>query len=452
MPKSEPPNLNFELLKRPKTFWPELIGKAEHFTLESRIFHSISIGLLVLMFVYIPYNFYAQLYVSSLSAFGISCFVAYQYYRSRYLNKVHNSVIFGLIGIFVLGINFFTNAGIQGSTDLIWPIYLLLVFTISPYPQHLIWLVIYVVWFLTLHIIAFYNPELVQYPFKIGKGQFIDRITAFPQPILAIYFIITIIRRSHDKERKEANEKTIALEESNAQILLQKKQLEKSNSEKNKLMSIISHDLRAPLLNIQNYLDLLNKDFMEESERKPVEQALSNATNNAIEMLANVLNWSKSQMQGSSVKLVKANLLNTLTSTLQMEKMHASKKNILLINHIPRNIDVIADLDMLQLVIRNLINNAVKFTAFGGQIDVDALVIEKNCKITVKDNGKGIDPNKQKKVFSIKSESTLGTDNEKGIGLGLVLCKEFIELQGGKIGFESNKGGGSTFFVLIPLS
>lgn len=420
------------------------------FPLESRIFHSISIGMIILSALYIPYNLYAGLYIGSLSALLLGLFFSYQYYYSRMHGKRHNSTFFGLAGILIFGVNYFSNSGMDGSTDLIWPAYLLLVFAISPYRQHIRWLIVYLLSFLVLHAIGHYYPSLIKYPFSTGKGQFVDRITAFPMPVVAIYIIINFMRRSYDKERKAAEEKTIAVEISKAQILLQKDQLEESNLEKNKLMSIISHDLRAPLMNIQSYLVLLNENEVDSEMRPVLEKALLKSTNNAMDMFSNLLHWSKSQMEGSRVNLLEGNLLTILLDTLEMEKMHALKKDISLNYNIPPQLIVIADVDMLQLVVRNLISNAVKFTQHGGHINIDAQLVLNECKITVSDNGNGIPPDKQDKIFSIKSNPEYGTDNERGVGLGLVLCKEFTERQGGRIGFESNLGLGSSFFVFIP--
>jgi len=443
--------LNLSSLKRKNTSWLELIGSPSMFPLETRIFHSISIGLILLGTLYIPYNLYAGLYVGSLSALIISLFFFYQYYYSRFLGRQHNSTVFGLMGILIFGVNYFSNSGINGSTDLIWPAYLLIVFAISPYSQHTKWLIIYLLCFFALHILEYRYPSLVKYPFTAGKGQFIDRVTAFPIPVVTIYIIIKFIRRSYDNERTAAEEKAIAVEINKEQILLQKNQLEQSNIEKNKLMSIISHDLRTPLLNIQGYLQLLNENAVDSTDRPVLEKELLNSANNTMEMLSNLLHWSKSQMDGTSVNLMEINLLTALTGTLEMEKMHALKKDISLNYQIPIDLTVIADVDMLQLVVRNLISNAVKFTPHGGLINIDILLEPDECKLTVSDNGKGIPEDKQQKIFSIKSEPTFGTNNERGVGLGLVLCKEFIERQGGRIGFESNLGLGSRFFIFIPL-
>ena len=451
MPKLDFSSISFNSLKRRIAFWPDLIGDASIFSLESRIFHSITIALIFLTSIYIPYNLYAGLYVGSVSALILCIVFSYQYYHSRFQGRAHSSTIFALAGMLIFGVNYFTNSGIHGSTDLIWPIYLLLVLAISPYHQHLRWLMIYVGFFLVLHFLEYYYPGLVQYPFSVGRGQFIDRVTAFPIPVVALFIIIRYIRRSYDIERKAAEEKTLAVEVSKEEITLQKDLLEQSNTEKNKLMSIISHDLRTPLMNIKGYLELLNDNVLDSADRPFLEKELLKSTDNAVEMLSNLLHWSKSQMEGPTVHLARVNLLSVLGSTLDMERTHALKKDITLSYNVAADLMVIADVDMLQLVVRNLISNAVKFTPQCGQIHVDAQMVADECKIMVIDNGNGIPQEKMDKIFSIKAEPAFGTNNERGVGLGLVLCKEYIERQGGRIGFESQSGKGSRFFIHVPV-
>lgn len=438
------------ILNKKRNYWSELIGRSKDFSLESRIFHSLSICLIALASLYIPYNIYSGLYVAAFSAFLFSIFFIYQYYRSRYLGKPHSNFAFGIIGIVIFGTNYFFNSGIDGSTDLIWPAYLLLVLAISPYKQHAKWLGLYLICFLAIHFIEYQFPFLIRHPFYPGRDQFLDRITISPMPVIVIYIVINFIKRSYDKEKKLTEEKTLIVAENNKYISLQNDQLEQSNSEKNKLMSIISHDLRSPLISIQNYLELLNEYELGTVEREHLEKTLLTSTNNAIEMLSNLLSWSKSQMDGVNVNLVKVSLLEALSNTLAMEKMHALKKEISLSYQIPENITVIADVDMLQLVVRNLVSNAIKFTQKGGEIHIEAELVQSECKITVRDNGKGIAKEKQEKIFSISSKAEYGTNNEKGVGLGLVLCKEFTELQGGTISFASIPEQGSSFFVFIP--
>ncbi|TSJ43505.1 HAMP domain-containing histidine kinase [Mucilaginibacter corticis] len=430
--------------------WAKLIGNSSVFSLESRIFHSISMGLMVLAALYIPYNLFAGLYVAALSALLVSLIFLYQYYNSRFKQNPHSSILFGITAIVIFSINYFANSGINGSTDIIWPAYLLLVFAISPYRQHLAWLLAYIVLFLVLHLVAYCNPMWVKHPFTAGKGELIDRITAFPMPVITIYIVIKYLRKNYDKERVAAEEKAIAIETQNRQILLQKEQIETSDAEKNKLMSIISHDMRAPLHNIQSYLQLLNGNHLDSKIRVAIEQDLLAATNSTMDMLTNLLQWSKSQMEGPMVNLAPTNLLQIMKSTLDMGIMQANKKGIALNYEIDPALVVVADVNMLQLVVRNLISNAIKFTHNNGMINITAQPEGQICKITVSDNGKGIALDKQDKIFSLTAQPDFGTDNEKGVGLGLTLCKEFIERQNGSIGFESTPGQGSSFFVYIP--
>jgi signal transduction histidine kinase len=216
-------------------------------------------------------------------------------------------------------------------------------------------------------------------------------------------------------------------------------------------MSIIAHDLRGPLSNIQNYLELVSEYGLDKEEREVVEGDLLKVTQSTLNMLSKLLIWSKSQMDGVTVKLSDLNLNDTLKNTLELERIMATKKNIDLTYAIDETISVVADSDMLQLVIRNLVSNAIKFTPPGGRIDVSTKKTNNECRISIADNGRGIPLEQQADIFSLKVRSTFGTSNEKGVGLGLILCKEFTDQQGGRIGFESTPGRGSTFFVFMPM-
>ena len=156
-------------------------------------------------------------------------------------------------------------------------------------------------------------------------------------------------------------------------------------------------------------------------------------------------------MEGVNANLIKVNPKENLKSTFQIEHAIAAEKGIKLIDLLKGSVSIIADPDMLQLIIRNLINNAIKFTATGGEITVTSEIIDDVCRIAVRDNGTGISYDQQNDIFSLKTKTTYGTRNEKGVGLGLVLCKEFTELQNGKISFESVPGFGTTFYVSFKI-
>ena len=157
-------------------------------------------------------------------------------------------------------------------------------------------------------------------------------------------------------------------------------------------------------------------------------------------------------MDGVTVKLTNLNLSDTLKNTLEMERIMALKKEIELTYEVNPAITVVADSDMLQLVVRNLVSNAIKFTPADGKIIVKTNIADYECRISITDNGRGIPFDQQPDMFSLKARSTYGTANEKGVGLGLVLCKEFTEQQGGRIGVESEPGKGSTFWFTLPTA
>ena len=127
------------------------------------------------------------------------------------------------------------------------------------------------------------------------------------------------------------------------------------------------------------------------------------------------------------------------------------KKDIKLLINSDDNLMISADLNMFELVIRNLVNNAIKFTKGGGLIQVDAIRKDEFCLISIKDNGLGMSTEMQQSLFSLTASATDGTNNERGIGIGLLLCKEFTELQGGKSWFESQEGIGSTFYLTFKI-
>ncbi|QXV67460.1 HAMP domain-containing histidine kinase [Mucilaginibacter sp. 21P] len=411
--------------------WRKLIGHADDFSLESRIFHSISLGIIVLAAFYIPYNLYAGLKVASLSCLVIVCFFMYQYYYSRVKGIVYRSLVFGLIGLIILPVNYFINAGISGSTDLMWPAFLVLLLTICPSRYQLAWVVTYLIVFAIVHWIEFQYPQLVQYPFHYGKGQFIDRITAFPMPVIGMAIVVGLFRRSYDREKAK---------------------VEQRDAEKSRLLSILSHDFRAPLIHIGHYLELLNDPSLSTTERNSMEKKLREANDQTLHLVTNLLYWSRSQMEGTATDIMKLSLLNTLKNPMAIAAVQAAHKKINFIQNIDPDKMIYADADMLQLVVRNLLQNAVKFTPTGGIISIKSMVEAHNCKIIIADNGAGISPGQLSTIFNGKPKPTYGTENEKGVGLGLMICKEFMEHQGGHITADSKPGEGSAFTITIPLA
>ncbi|MCX6154846.1 MAG: PAS domain-containing sensor histidine kinase [Candidatus Kapabacteria bacterium] len=236
--------------------------------------------------------------------------------------------------------------------------------------------------------------------------------------------------------------------------------LEKTNSEKDNFFSIIAHDLKNPLGNFRNVTELLSDSYADFSEKDRIEfiGLMNDSAKNIYALLENLLEWSRSQRGQIPFQPLLFNLKMMSIDIFKLMKPSADAKNIELINHIPVNYEINADLNMINTVIRNLISNAIKFTPNGGMIELglkninDNKIMTEEC-IYIRDNGLGMNKEMCNKLFRIDTNvTTPGTNAEKGTGLGLILCKEFIEKHGGKIWVESEEGKGSTFYFTIPKS
>ena len=230
-------------------------------------------------------------------------------------------------------------------------------------------------------------------------------------------------------------------------------QLKELNTTKDKLFSIISHDLRSPFNSILSLSDLLiyNIENKEEEESESFAKLINASAKNALILVDNLLNWTRSQTGKITFSPTLSNLNPIIVEIFNILNSTADNKNISLNYDQSTQIKVFADLDMLKTVLRNLISNGIKFTNTNGRIDVYTLQKQNALEITVKDNGVGINKKIHNKLFKIdKTTTTRGTADEKGSGLGLVLCKEFVEKHGGKIWVESELGKGSNFKFTLP--
>ncbi len=232
--------------------------------------------------------------------------------------------------------------------------------------------------------------------------------------------------------------------------------LKLANDTKNKFFSIIAHDLKSPFSGFMGLSDMLanNMDKMKPEMIKTISKTMNEESQRIYNLLENLLEWSNTQIGLSDVNLVQIDLLESSTGAIETFLQNANLKNIKLNNNIQKNTLVFADNYMLNTVFRNLISNAIKFTRQNGQINISTIENTGNRTYTVviEDNGIGMKETVLKHIFDIGSKHTsLGTANEKGSGLGLVLCKEFIEKMSGRIFVDSEYGQGTTFYFTLPM-
>jgi len=244
------------------------------------------------------------------------------------------------------------------------------------------------------------------------------------------------------------------LEEARQEIARSEEELRHLNATKDKFFSIIAHDLRSPFNSIIGFSELQVLQIKKKNYEK-LEQytgIILDTANRTMELLTNLLEWSRSQTGRMEYNPESFDLSDFLEQVILLYIDIASQKSIFIKKHFERNIEVHADIQMMSTILRNLISNAIKFTGEGGEIWVRAEKKDNEVVISVQDNGIGIPASRAGKLFFIDTgSSTLGTANEKGSGLGLILCKEFIEKHGGRIWMESEEKIGSVFSISLPL-
>lgn len=230
-------------------------------------------------------------------------------------------------------------------------------------------------------------------------------------------------------------------------------QLRDLYASRDKLMSIISHDLKSPFNGILGLSNLLLQDYDEfkEDERKEFVENIQISAQTAFKLLENLLEWSRIQTGKIRFNFEELNLSRLVFDNFILLQASAEKKQIRLDNQTPPDCFIMADLNSMLTVIRNLLNNAIKFTPKGGRIKVTAHQHDNFWEVSIRDNGIGIKPDDLPKLFKTgETVKTRGTENEKGTGLGLLLCKEFVEKNGGTIHVESTLGQGSNFIFTVP--
>jgi signal transduction histidine kinase len=272
-----------------------------------------------------------------------------------------------------------------------------------------------------------------------------------------ITLCISIYKRFYTK--KKANR---LLERLNYQVTTQNKrleilnrELENANREKDKLFSIISHELRNPLYWFQNLAEVLSKKYKEMPPEKVQKSlsALDESAKNAFHLMDNLLQWSRSRLNRIHPKKSGYFLHTLVNDTVEMYLTILRHKGIKFYSSLPGDITIYADADLFCCIVRNLLSNAIKYTPNEGTISIECEQSEEQVTLIVSDSGDGMPDAVVNRIFSNNQEnvpSMPGLLQEKGSGLGLKLCKEFAELNGGTIWVKSNPGEGTQFFFTVP--
>lgn len=279
---------------------------------------------------------------------------------------------------------------------------------------------------------------------------------AFIISSVLLLVMIFVLGRNFEQKRKM----NLLLEQQNAEILTQKEDLQQTaemlteaNATKDKLFSIIAHDLRSPFTSLVGYSQLLtdNIESLSKEEITEFAQSINYSSKIVHNLLDNLLIWSRFQNGKISFTPSLFDFNAVVKEISELFRDVAHDKKISIINSVYPGFYLFADKKMIETVLRNLVSNAIKFTMEGGSVDIIATRKENDVIISVEDNGIGITPDFQKKLFTVTDNlSTYGTNKEQGTGLGLLICKEFVDRHQGSIWVQSQPGKGSIFSFLIP--
>jgi len=438
--------------KTQKQIWNVLVGPPAEFPMENRAFNYISVVSMVLLACCLAFDLFCHQYIMSFIIIILMATLVFLYYFSRFKKKYRLGIaIYAFCSYSALIINYYVNSGINGPTLFLFFVTISFFVAITRRMFHPLWVTLHIVIVLSLLLSEYLHPEWITGTYSAPETRFLDVGFTYIISIAFLFSVTYYLREYFIRERCLAEERAMAIEEQNRHITEQNRLLEKISEDKNKLFSIISHDLRSPLDSIRGYLEMLNGDMITEEENRMIREELLDETKYTSEMLLNLLYWSKEQLKGINVNLTEIDLKEIIDYIIENKTSRATKKNINLSCHTAPGIKVKGDVEMMRIILRNLVVNAIKFTPDGGDISIKTTRKENHVEISVRDSGVGITPEMRDQIFSSKSNTTTGTNNEKGIGLGLRLCKDLVDCQMGNIWFESKPNEGSVFYISLPL-
>jgi len=257
-----------------------------------------------------------------------------------------------------------------------------------------------------------------------------------------------VIERSNRQLKKQKKK----LLEQKETLQLQKDQLQTLNETKEKLFSIIAHDLRAPIGSLKSSLSLFTHDILTRDEMSHITRQLTMQVDNLYQTMDTLLHWSHSQLNGMQSNRVVLALKPLIDKCIALLMENALHKQLEFEVNVDEGLRIFADANQVKVIVRNLLSNAIKFSHPNSTIQITCTPHGDEAKLQIRDYGVGMDPLQVAQLFKYKVQSSRGTGNETGTGLGLLLCKEFVHTNNGEIGVTSTPGKGTTFTVSIPLA
>ncbi len=444
----------------------KLIGNKQQYVLRHRILNiSILVAILLkILSLSIDLLFDIQWQATLFSAFSLVYFIIF-YFIAYYSKNYDRVIVFLIIGVFILlsPISWFVYEGISGSTIYAMFIAIVATYTLTEGKMRFNLLLLSAISLLGILASAYFFPEyIVSYTTKESK--FLDVGINSIITIIASVFYLNVYYNEYKKtvgKLKESNRKLILaqqeskkqqkrIEEQNGELIKKTNDLGKTIETKDRFYTIIAHDLKSPFNSIIGFSELINDAIKlnDLGKIKTYSKYIIESSEQAYKLLLNLLDWSRVQTMDIEYRPTEIDLKKLILEQINLFKYMAVTKNNIFETNL-ENCFVFADKNMLETIIRNLISNAIKYTE-NGKISIKSCYNENACLIRIKDTGLGIDDDMLKNIFQAPV-SMPGTKGEKGSGLGLKLCKEFVETNKGRLDVLSQPGKGSTFSFTLPI-
>lgn len=426
--------------KRVRSAKRYFFAEREKFPIEQRLFiSSVIAGIFISLLATIVSIIIASPPVVPILALVVLANLTFYYYFARvkgvYKPLVMPLIITAFISIFSIWV---FDGGINGSNILVAFAILILSLIITPDRRRKYVISIFLVLLTTVYLIQLLRPDLIS-PFKNETIRWIDSIVTAIYSSVFIFIIIRFLHNHYAAEKKRAEEG--------------EERLHRANADKDRFISILSHDLRSPFNAILGFSEVLAEE-VKTLDRREIEDLaikINKSTRNTYNLLEDILLWARVQSSRTPFNPMPLVLNDICNDILVHLSAVATAKKIELTCSTGENLTVYADADMLKTVLRNLISNAIKFSWSGGTVTIKATESAGNITVSISDHGTGIKPEQLASLFDIAgAHSATGTAGETGTGLGLLLCKEFIERHNGHMWVKSEFGNGSEFLFSLP--
>lgn len=428
-----------------KQFREIVYGREDEFDLKEIIFHQICFISAIALGIGLLLSINIRQWDLVLVVLGTLLVLVLCYWFSRVMGLFKVGWYIFLISSYLLFVfTYFLNSGINGATIILSLMTLAMLFATTDSKAHWFWTLVHGIVFSGLLLYEYYYGREYIVGYETEELRYIDMVLSYLLTLGLFYMVFRLIRQAYEMQRQKVEDQKIELQQS-------QKELQESYKELTKVLSIIAHDVRNPLASIESYLELARDGAIPEEDRMELKGELLKMVQNTSHMLDDMVNWSKSQIAGNHANFHLVSLGSWLNQTVEHLRGMAKAKGILFKDDYNGQEKVFCDPILMTVVIRNLLQNAVKFTPSGKEISLKVRSSKNAVLFTVSDQGLGISAEKQKNLFNGRTESVPGTQQERGSGFGLLIVKEYVDLHQGSISVESSPGKGSTFAVSIPF-